>query len=44
VLGNRALIDAETEGHTLMISSVGPTAVTPLLLPERLNMAEIEGR
>lgn len=34
VLGNRALTDAETDGHTLMISSVGPTAVTPLLIPE----------
>lgn len=34
VLGNRALIDAETDGHTLMISSVGSMAVTPVLLPE----------
>lgn len=33
--GSRAFIDAENDGHTLMISSVGPTAVTPLLLPER---------
>ncbi|MFC4856848.1 tripartite tricarboxylate transporter substrate binding protein [Actinophytocola glycyrrhizae] len=35
VLGNRALVDAEPDGHTLMISSVGPSLVTPLLLPER---------
>lgn len=34
VLGSRAFIDAKTDGHTLMISSVGPMAVTPLLLPE----------
>lgn len=34
VLGSRAFLDATTDGHTLMISSVGPMAVTPSLLPE----------
>jgi tripartite-type tricarboxylate transporter receptor subunit TctC len=30
-----ALLDAEPDGHTLMISSVGSTVVTPLLFPEK---------
>jgi tripartite-type tricarboxylate transporter receptor subunit TctC len=35
VVGSRAFLDAENDGQTLMISSVGPMAVTPLLLSER---------
>lgn len=35
VLGNRALLDAEPDGRTLMISSVGSTVVTPLLPPKK---------
>jgi tripartite-type tricarboxylate transporter receptor subunit TctC len=33
--GHRALLDAESDGYTLMISSVGSTVVTPLLLPQQ---------
>ncbi|MBB4912287.1 tripartite tricarboxylate transporter substrate-binding protein [Actinophytocola algeriensis] len=40
VLGNQALVDADRDGHTLMISSVSPTVVTPLLLPERTYRVE----
>lgn len=40
VRGNRALADAEPDGRTLMISSVSPAAVTPLLLPERPYRAD----
>lgn len=35
VVGNQALVDAKPNGYTLMISSVSPTAVTPVLAPER---------
>jgi tripartite-type tricarboxylate transporter receptor subunit TctC len=35
VVGSRAFLDARTDGHTLMINSVGSLAVTPVLLPER---------
>jgi tripartite-type tricarboxylate transporter receptor subunit TctC len=35
VVGSRAFLDAKADGYTLMISSVGPMAVTPVLPPER---------
>lgn len=35
VVGNQALVDAKPDGYTAMISSVGPTVVTPVLAPER---------
>jgi tripartite-type tricarboxylate transporter receptor subunit TctC len=35
VLGNREVAAAKPDGRTLMISSVGPTVVTPVLLPEK---------
>jgi len=37
VVGNQALVDAKSDGYTLMISSVSPTAVTPVLAPERVG-------
>lgn len=40
VRGNREVARADPDGHTLMISSVGPTVVTPLLLPDRSYRVE----